>query len=44
MMIIDENNEKKEKRNSIFNKNMKKIGINSVEIENSFCCYILLSD
>ena len=44
MMILDENNEKKEKRNSIFNKNMKKIGINSVEIENSFCCYILLSD
>ena len=44
MMILDENNEKKEKRNSIFNKNMKKIGINSVEIENLFCCYILLSD
>lgn len=44
MMILDENNKNKEIRNSLLNKNMKKIGINSFTIDNSFACYILLSD
>ena len=44
MMILDENDKNKNIRNAILNKNMKKIGINSFTIENSFACYILLSD
>ena len=43
-MILDENNENKEKRNSLLNKNMKKIGISCFEKDNLFVCYILLSD
>ena len=44
MMILDENNENKEIRNALLNKNMNKIGINSFTIDNTFACYILLSD
>ena len=43
-MILDENNENKEKRNSLLNKNMKKIGISCFEIDKYNVCYILLSD
>jgi len=45
LMIVDDiSNKSGEKRNDIFNKNMKYIGINSVKIKNKFACYIVLSN
>jgi hypothetical protein len=45
LMIVDDiSNKSGEKRNDIFNKNMKYIGINSVKINNKFACYIVLSN
>ena len=44
LMIVDDNSEKRgRKRNDILNKDMKYIGISSIEINGRFVSYIVLS-
>ena len=43
MLIVDDTGDNYAKRrNDIFDRNMKYIGINSIEINGSFACYITL--